>query len=349
MLTTGEEITNLLKYHLSPGSTSVEYDAKLRAEAAYWLQQGIEKAWTKAPFWFRNTDGTVSIGAGLGVGTMPSDFPSYMGTMAQVYIQGVSDRGPLSYAAPDVIRGFLKTNTVQGLYPTHWTLDGYTALGLAKILIFPTNSGAITLEIKGYPRLCPDLIDRPPALTVAAGSSGLLNGVYAGWRVSFTSANGDTEMGPASLGLTVSSKAVTLTDVPVSPCRAVTGRKVWRPAAAGTTYKLAVTISDNSSTSSSDNTADASLGTTGPEVATAVTGLEQIPSEFQRVLGEYVIAKMMRGGGDLRAKKTEEDWDADMVRMWGVVKPQNIINLMPRFGQGTRIGGRTWRQRLAGR
>lgn len=113
----------------------------------------------------------------------------------------------------------------------------------------------------------------PGALTAAlagAGAGNVDNGVHR-WRVTFVTAAGETQGGTVSAAVTVADKTVNgkvaLTAIPTGGA-AVTSRKLYRTAAAGSTYLLLATIADNTTTIYTDNTADASLGAGAPSTNT---------------------------------------------------------------------------------
>jgi hypothetical protein len=104
----------------------------------------------------------------------------------------------------------------------------------------------------------------PLAPTVALISPAAAGNVEAGihrYRVTFVTADGETEGGAISGAVTVVDKAVngkvTVSAIPLGGS-AVTSRKVYRTAAGGSTYLLLTTIADNTTTTYTDNTADAS-------------------------------------------------------------------------------------------
>ena len=101
------------------------------------------------------------------------------------------------------------------------------------------------------------------APTVATGSSGVLTGAYQ-YLVTFTDAAGETTAGPASATVNPSSQEVSLTNIPTGVSGTITGRKVYRTKAGGSTFYLLTTIGDNTTTTYADNTPDSSLPSTQP-------------------------------------------------------------------------------------
>jgi hypothetical protein len=90
------------------------------------------------------------------------------------------------------------------------------------------------------------------APTVATGTAGSLTGTYY-YVVTYITANGETNYGPASSSVSPSSQQVNLTSIPVSSSGLVTGRKIYRGTSASGPFSLTATINDNTTTSQSDN------------------------------------------------------------------------------------------------
>lgn len=116
----------------------------------------------------------------------------------------------------------------------------------------------------------------PTALTAALVSPAAAGNVDAGahrYGVTYVTADGETELGTVSAAVTVADKAVNgkvaLSSIPTGGA-GVTARKLYRTAAGGSTYLLLATISDNSTTTYTDNIADASLGAAAPSTNTTV-------------------------------------------------------------------------------
>lgn len=104
----------------------------------------------------------------------------------------------------------------------------------------------------------------PDAPTCTEGAAGNLNGVYY-YRLTFVTANGETEYGTASAPITVVDKKVELSSIPTGTTKC-TARKIYRTAAGASAYacQYVGTISDNTTTTYSDNLADGSLGSSVP-------------------------------------------------------------------------------------
>ncbi|HEC65294.1 MAG TPA: hypothetical protein ENI23_08370 [bacterium] len=105
-----------------------------------------------------------------------------------------------------------------------------------------------------------------PAKATAAvnPTAGNLDGGYY-YRITFVTADGETGVGNYSTQVSPANEQVDLTDIPTGTSK-VTARKIYRTVANGPyviTY-LVDTISDNTTTTYTDNIADGSLGAAGP-------------------------------------------------------------------------------------
>jgi hypothetical protein len=135
------------------------------------------------------------------------------------------------------------------------------------------SAGLQSASIDDY--LCMDVVQAAPtAPTVTNGAPGtnlLTAGVYR-WKITFVTADGETEAGTASAAKTIDPAAElppALSAIPTGGT-SVTARKVYRTVAGGSVYKLSGTIANNSGTTYTDNVADASLGATAPTTNTAI-------------------------------------------------------------------------------
>lgn len=115
----------------------------------------------------------------------------------------------------------------------------------------------------------------PTAPTVALGAAGALTGVYS-YKITFVTADGETEGGTKSVEVTAAAQRIELTAIPVSDDPTVTARKIYRTAAGGSIHKLVTTLADNTTTVYSDNIADGSLGATAPTVGTTLAHLTAV-------------------------------------------------------------------------
>lgn len=125
----------------------------------------------------------------------------------------------------------------------------------------------------------PSVLSAPTAPTAGTPTAG--GSVTAGthsYKVTFVTAVGETTPSVKSSVITAvstSGQTVPLTDIPVGPVGTVS-RKIYRTATGDTgDWKLLATIADNTTTTYSDTTADASLGVSAP-TANTTTGLIEL-------------------------------------------------------------------------
>jgi uncharacterized phiE125 gp8 family phage protein len=111
----------------------------------------------------------------------------------------------------------------------------------------------------------------PTAALVTPPAAGNINNGAHRYLVTFVTADGETEAGTISSAVTVSDKTVNgqvlVSGIPLGGA-AVTSRKLYRTTAGGVTYLALATISDNTTTTYTDNVADASLGAAAPSTNT---------------------------------------------------------------------------------
>lgn len=127
--------------------------------------------------------------------------------------------------------------------------------------IYDTAAGIIGSDIEA-PRFAPSA-----ALNSTPGN--LSVGLYK-YKTSFVTAVGETLAGPESAPVEVFAPGtkgqVDLTAIPIGPT-GTTSRKVYRTEVNKHSFKLLTTIADNTTSTYTDNVADASLGAAEPTVA----------------------------------------------------------------------------------
>lgn len=153
-----------------------------------------------------------------------------------------------------------------GAGQTRWINDyeGSTKKVYPSTAFSPAPDATSTFSIGSAIKVRQLGVDPPAtALTATASStSGSPNGTYY-YKVTYVNADGiESNPGPASTSVTVSSKQINLTNIPVdsSTGNTTTKRRIYRTAAGGSVYKYLTEISDNTTTTYTDNTADAALG-----------------------------------------------------------------------------------------
>lgn len=107
------------------------------------------------------------------------------------------------------------------------------------------------------------IVEPSTQVGVATGAAGVLTGDYL-YKITFKNSVSGTRSNPNPVSGTVSpsSQQVSIGSIPVSTDSQVDSREIWRTQAGGSTFFLLTTISDNSTTDYTDNTADASLSST---------------------------------------------------------------------------------------
>jgi hypothetical protein len=117
----------------------------------------------------------------------------------------------------------------------------------------------------------------PGAPTVANGAAGtnLLGAGDYEWKITFVTADGETEAGTVSATLTNDPAAElppALSAIPTDATSGVTvtARKIYRTEADGSVFKLVDTLADNVTTTYTDDIPDASLGADAPTTNSAV-------------------------------------------------------------------------------
>lgn len=327
MLTFGELITAALSEHLNIGSETVAYSEKHRAQAERLAREIVARVHTLAPYTFKHANSTATLTAG--VATLPADFGNF-GTKGRVFLSSPAG-AELTYMPSDQLEALLQSNPSTGQQPQAYTMKGITALGLQQLKTWPAGSG--TLNLVDYAKRIPDLIDVPLAPGVAAVAGPALTGTWA-WRVTFVHPSGETEGGFVSRTLALADQKGRIT-LPVSRARTVTARKLYRPATGpGVQYKLVTSVADNLTTTYDDAIADIALGADVPTPSTAVSGLEQYPSDFHEVVFLRGLVKLL----DARKQSAPIElftsgWEQLVKRMWADVKPgRNALTVMPAYG-----------------
>jgi hypothetical protein len=129
--------------------------------------------------------------------------------------------------------------------------------------------------------------DAPAVALAGAGAGNVDNGAHR-YRVTFVTADGETDGGDISSSVTVADQTtngkVAVSGIPLGGAL-VTARKLYRTVAGGSDYFLVATIADNTTTTYTDNIADASLGAGVPSKNTTS---DPYLAEIIRAAREYV-------------------------------------------------------------
>jgi uncharacterized phiE125 gp8 family phage protein len=138
-------------------------------------------------------------------------------------------------------------------------------MGLVQV-VAPAIEPVTVAELTSFLRIDGTNAEPAPFFLLAAlagaGAGNVDNGVHS-YRVTFVTADGETDGGQISAPVTVADKTVNgqiaITAIPTGGSL-VTARKIYRTQAAGSTYLLLTTLANNTATTYTDNTADAGLG-----------------------------------------------------------------------------------------
>lgn len=145
--------------------------------------------------------------------------------------------------------------------------------------------------------------------TIAGGSQlKLLTTISNNSTTSYTDTAADSSLGVNAPAGSAYTRTVALTGIPTGAA-IVTARKLYRTAAGGAQLKLLATIADNSTTTFSDTTADASLGANVPTTNTATANqvaLSGIPVGEASVTGRKIY-RTEAAGSQLKLLTTIAD------------------------------------------
>jgi hypothetical protein len=350
-LTTSEVIDRVLLYHLNVGQPTVTADTALRAQALYYAQEIATASNRLAPWPWRLSSGTVSITNGNTSAILPADF-YHGGESMIVSVSGLYD----AFLRESNYQELLALRRAQALSasprPSWYAIYGNDATtGGPLIQIERPASGTVVLNLDGYVRKTPDMVDKPlPALTAATGATGAITNPTTRYLVTFVTALGESDPGPASTAIALSSNVADLSAIPTSPCHSVTSRKIYRnKAAALTTYYLLDTIADNTTTTYSDNTPDASLGAAiSVTTSNAITGMERFPADMsERIFVRGIAFAFSWNQGDARSGLWQNEWEKEIKRFWGEIQPHNEPKVLSAYGTTRGYAPRTLRSRIS--
>jgi len=190
-----------------------------------------------------------------------------------------------------------------------------------------TNLGAVA--VPGAPTA---------ALASPAAPGNVDNGAHS-WKITFVVGGGQTSGGTTSNQVTVVDKTVNgqiqLTNIPLGP-DGTTTRNVYRTVAGDTgTHKLVGTISDNVTTTFTDNVADASLGANVPSSNTATTAPSDWSGSSQPSFGLIHRGRLWAGGNVNDPHRLYYPTTADHENFVGT--GSGSISIFP--GEGERLTG----------
>lgn len=170
---------------------------------------------------------------------------------------------------------------------------------MAYVVITPPATEPVSVaEVLQYCRI--DSINQEPApgaitVSAAVGAGNVDNGVHR-YLCTFVTAEGETQAGVISepkiiLDKTVNGK-LSLTNVPIGGSQVI-ARKIYRTSAGGSSFLILTTISDNTTTAYTDNTADASLGAQAPTQNTTGDPLLRMLITSARLKAEHILNRYL--------------------------------------------------------
>lgn len=329
-MTAKQIIDLMINDYLNPGSSDAN-SAAIRRRVWECLQEAVEEVWDAADWDFKGATNTIAAAADVSEVDCPSDFSTF-GENGGLYWSG--DRQKLRYVDPNTLYSMREYNSVSGRPEAYTVIQQTTSTFLPQIQFDRTNDQSRTLRAY-YDSIPPLVLDGPLAPTAAdSGSAGNLNGAYT-WRITFVGTDStESEGGTISSSLSVTNKSVSLTNI-MTGTGAVTSRKVYRTVASGTQHKLVATISDNTTTTYTDNTADGSLGDNVP----TTSSVQRIPQEYHRsVLYKRALVYLAKTQGDIRSATEFKAAADEALRRMKARRRQGLEDLM-RLGD---MGLPTW-------
>lgn len=313
---TWDSITAFLRYGVE--TVLDENDSNNRRHRERLLlrhQQVVEDFWWSWEWAFRYaSNASLSLSASASSMAGPTDL--HIGGH-EVMLQIPAENQELTYLNPqDLVRERMLAGVGSTGRPRFWTIQGLNASGVPLLEFDIASDAAYTLTMN-YEKRPPYIVDTPPAPTVAAGSATGITGTYP-YKVTWVTADGETDGGPASASITVTNTKINVTVQGAPAFTRVTSRKLYRPINGGSTYKLVTTITTDPTADVTyvDSTADGSLGADLPSGTSITSGLDKIPDEYHRsVILEGVAALDARDKGDMRsATEFEARWRKNLAR-----------------------------------
>jgi hypothetical protein len=211
--------------------------------------------------------------------------------IANAFVEGSPDTGRYhirDLAAAGDVDGNLYRNL---LYVSQFIIsapeDNLGSVFIGNANVSPTNHDAELQSAESLNQnqsggvdnyICAEKVLAPPgAPTVTNGAAGtnLLEAGDYKWKITFVTADGETEAGTVSATKTIDPATElppALSAIPTDATAGVTvtARNIYRTEVDGTVFKLVDTLADNTTTVFTDNVPDASLGATAPTTNSAV-------------------------------------------------------------------------------
>src|SRR3990167_4538703 len=158
------------------------------------------------------------------------------------------------------------------------TVNDYVDFAVLRNLLLWCNGVDGSLKYDGTTWYNLGITAPASAPTAALGAAGALTGAYS-YKVTFYNNALAHESIPsvASNSVTASAQQIGLTGIPVSADPQVTRRRLYRTSTGGATYRFLAEMTDNTTTTYTDNLADTTLGV---EVESSANGLPPLAAMF---------------------------------------------------------------------
>ena len=309
-MTTGELVDVFQKHKLNAGSTDHQ-NAELRRRAVEAIQETAEEIWDEADWDNKQATTTGSLTVSTDSVDAPSNFVTF-GEGGGLYVTQAGNTFKLEYKDPASLFALRESNRNSTGCPSFYTVSQQDDTYLTQIIFDITADTTYSLRFY-YDSTPPLIMDRPLALTATLSTSGNVDGTVI-YRVVFVGSDGSESEAGSTTTVAPNTQIVLLTNIPIGSTSVVT-RKVYRTEDGGSVFKLLTTISDNTTTTYSDDTADGSLGATMTATATA-SSLKKIPELYHRsVVLKGLVAKRARDMGSAMEPEYEKSYRMELGRM----------------------------------
>lgn len=169
-----------------------------------------------------------------------------------------------------------------------------------------------------------------PTAGVTAGPG--LTGDYR-YKITLVDSDGETLGGTASTLVQPADQVVALSAIPTG-LAGTTARKIYRTAAGGSVYKLAATISDNTTTTYNDSLADGSLGAEEPINVHYDKIDERPPSDTDYIYTATNGAQDLHELSDWDATKKRPLYLVHWTRVWKDTADTQSLDMLVKSGIG---------------
>lgn len=310
-MTTGELVDIVLQHRINSGSSDY-LNQNMRRRTNEMAQETGEEIWDEADWDGKLSTTTGSLTVSTDTVDAPSDFGSGFGENGGLFIQVGSEWSKLEPVDSQSLFEMREESRSSTGVPQFYTVATQDTDYNPQIIFDVTADATYSLRFY-YDAGPPLLLDRPIALTATAGGAGNVNGTVI-YRVVFIGEDSSESEAGSTTSITVSSKQVALSAIPTGST-GCTSRKIYRTENGGSTYKLLTTLSDNTTTTYTDDTLDSNLGAEMTATTTA-SSLKKIPKQYHRsVVLKGTLAKWARHLGSGEAPELEAAYRAELARM----------------------------------